>query len=564
MVSAMRAAIHYIPEAYSTNGPRLMGRNAAGESFLRGYLKHSRADAFWVQSDQAEHARQFSETVKAAGRKEPVKMVSRNNLADLAQAGMVYFPASHIGDLAWNRALFGDRAWSLCGITHTLSSAGAMDGIVSLLTSPVQPWDAVICTSSVVRQSIQRILEAQAEYLRARLGVQRLVLPQLPVIPLGLHADDFVHTEVQRAQARLALGADERTIVVLYAGRLSFHAKAHPLAMYQALEASALRLPPGESVLLVECGWHANEAIANSYAAAAAMVCPHVRVLTLDGRQAEARQRAWAGADVFCSLSDNLQETFGLTPIEAMAAGLPVVVSDWDGYRDTVRDGIDGFRIPTLMPAAGQGIDLARRHALEIDSYDRHCGYTCSMVAVDMRAGARAFERLFASTELRRRMGESGRRRAREVFDWVAIIPKYEALWDELGTIRSSLASIQKPLAQPWPARMDPFHTFSSYATVTLTAETMLALEASDWQAIEHRISTYRTLAMVSFAEPVLPSPSEVQTLLSAASRGPQRVSELAGSLSIDRRPTALNSLAWLVKLGAMKVLPPGTPATLS
>ena len=28
-----------------------------------------------------------------------------------------------------------------------------------------------------------------------------------------------------------------------------------------------------------------------------------------------------------------------------MAAGLPVVVSDWDGYRDTVRDGVDGFRI---------------------------------------------------------------------------------------------------------------------------------------------------------------------------------------------------------------------------
>ncbi len=560
----MRAAIHYIPEAYSTSGPKLMGRNAAGESFLRGYLKHSRADVFWVQSDQAEHARQFAATVKAAGRKEPVRLVSRNNLADLAQAGMVYFPAPRIGDLAWNRALFGHHAWSLCGITHTLASAAAMDGIVSLLTAPVQPWDAVICTSSAARQAVQRILEAQADYLRVRLGAQRLVLPQLPVIPLGLHADDFVHSTSQRAQARAALGADEHTLAVLFAGRLSFHAKAHPLAMYQALERAAVKLEPNRKVLLVECGSHANPSIAQAFAEAARQACPHVRVLALDGRQHENYQNAWAGADVFCSLSDNLQETFGLTPIEAMAAGLPVVVSDWDGYKDTVRDGIDGFRIPTLMPAAGQGIDLARRHALGIDSYDRYCGHTCSLVAVDVQATERAFESLFASSELRKRMGESGQRRARAVFDWVAIIPQYEALWDELRKMRSSMASLLKPLAQPWPARMDPFHTFSSYATVTLTTETWLALEASDWLNTEHRISAYRNLAMVNFAEPVLPPPSEVRALLNAASRGPQLASELADSLTIDRRPTALTSLAWLVKLGALKVVPPGTRSTLS
>jgi len=37
----MSAAIYFHPEAYTTTGPKLMGRNAAGESFLRGYLLHS-------------------------------------------------------------------------------------------------------------------------------------------------------------------------------------------------------------------------------------------------------------------------------------------------------------------------------------------------------------------------------------------------------------------------------------------------------------------------------------------------------------------------------------------
>src|SRR5205807_881053 len=83
---------------------------------------------------------------------------------------------------------------------------------------------------------------------------------------------------------------------------------------------------------------------------------------------------------------DNLQETFGLSPIEGMAAGLPLVVSDWNGYRDTVRDGVDGFRIPTLMPPTPYGIDLADRYALGIDDYDYYIGFTSQLIAVDTAA----------------------------------------------------------------------------------------------------------------------------------------------------------------------------------
>ena len=38
----MNAALHYTVEAFDTSGPKLMGRHAAGEGFLRGYARHYR------------------------------------------------------------------------------------------------------------------------------------------------------------------------------------------------------------------------------------------------------------------------------------------------------------------------------------------------------------------------------------------------------------------------------------------------------------------------------------------------------------------------------------------
>ena len=547
----MTAAIYYDPEAYTTSGPKLMGRNSAGESFLRGFLSHSRAASFWTQVEKPEHARQFTAAVSAWGRTEPVRAVDKQSLGALAQVGVVYYPGPGIGEHAFHRAAYGHGAWSVCGITHTTSSAGAMDALTELITAPVQPWDAVICTSTAVKDNVTRLLQAQVDYFKDRLGITRLSLPQLPVIPLGIHTADFVFSAAQRAEARKTLHVPEQALVVLFLGRLSFHAKAHPLAMYQALESAARST--GKKVVLLECGVHSNEAIESAFTAAARAACPSVIRQHLSGRTPGHSAIAWAAADIFCSLSDNIQEAFGITPIEAMAAGLPVVVSDWDGYKDTVRDGVDGFRIPTVMPQGGLARDLALRHALELDTYDMYIGHASSLVAVDVQAAAAAFEKLFNSPELRRQMGEAGRARAREVYDWKPIIGQYEALWAQLSEIRVAQAKGLQPLPHPWPARMDPFHGFAGYPTQTLTPQTVLAMVDADADTALKRTLAYRQLAMVDFAKIVLPTQAEIEAVLREATR-PQPAQALVAGIAKHRQAFVFRALAWLLKLGVLKV----------
>ncbi len=69
-----------------------------------------------------------------------------------------------------------------------------------------------------------------------------------------------------------------------------------------------------------------------------------------------------AAADVLCAPSLG-GESFGMVLTEGFAAGVPVVSSDIPGYRDVVRDGVDG-----LLVAPGDALGLAealRRIALE-------------------------------------------------------------------------------------------------------------------------------------------------------------------------------------------------------
>src|SRR5213082_3023832 len=75
----------------------------------------------------------------------------------------------------------------------------------------------------------------------------------------------------------------------------------------------------------------------------------------------ETKRRALEQADVLCAPSLG-GESFGMVLTEAFAAGTLVVASDIPGYRDVVRDGVDGILV---APGDAQALAEALR-----DLYD--------------------------------------------------------------------------------------------------------------------------------------------------------------------------------------------------
>ncbi|MEO8480627.1 MAG: glycosyltransferase family 4 protein [Acidobacteriota bacterium] len=314
-------------------------------------------------------------------------------------------------------------------------------------------FDAIVISSVAGRTTVETLLADVTDSLAARgFGRRRQAGdgPAIHTIPIGIDTQALIPRD--RRHSRQLLRVPDDAIVLVYVGRLTWDDKADLSVLIRLV--SRLR-QDGIDVHLLVAGQDCDNIWADRLRTAAATAGVGTACTIVPNFPPYLKTYIYSAGDVCVSPSDNIQETFGIALLEAMSCGLPVVASDWSGYRDIVSHGQTGLLIPThwCQPHVA---DVSRRAAWQSKAVTRRA--LSQATSVDFEAFMAATRQLLLDEQCRRRMGEAGRSRAIAHFDWNVIVPKFEEVWRWQW---EQLASGQRAE----PTRIDLARAFAHFPT---------------------------------------------------------------------------------------------------
>lgn len=448
----------------------LVGRLVANGEFLRALFRYSSFERFLFFAGEAADHLAVQEAFVSTGLVAGSRVEVRNLLelpASLAHGDpCVLHATSYVGaflDLCWLRDRHASRCIPVTAQVHSLSYPSALQTFLRARVLPPSPADAIICTSERGKNALLAGHEMVAEGIANETGLAPAPLQcQLPVIALGVEVCELRSGD--GAATRAKHGIPMNAIVVLSIGRFSEYDKQDLFPLLVSFRDAVAKAGDGPPLYLLLAG-------ARQGSKTPEMVELWARVLGISDRlklelnfPAAEKPNILAAADLFVAISDNPQETFGLSVVEAMAAGKAVIVSDYDGYRDTVPDGV-GVRIPTLACD-----DLSFLRDLSPVLYERPLHlFLGQTVSVD---GARLTNAiaLLARDEPRRSQLSAAARQHAELFDWHKIILRLEEMWTGLTT--NSFR--KRPPTARHPLGLDFARMFAGYPTGALPENAQL------------------------------------------------------------------------------------------
>ena len=253
------------------------------------------------------------------------------------------------------------------GMTHTLSYQDEVGALFRLFCAGPTHQDAILCTSRAALDVMGRHIERVRKVLAFSPEGPRLLR-----FPLGL--DTAALSEPPRKSTK--------HFQVTFVGRLDWLNKADLLVIPRIVD----NLPAGHRLRFTIAGGSDNP----GYIRLLKQACANRPVQILQDIPDPVRNQLYCDSHVLFSPVDNYQETFGLTVIEAKQQGCVPVVSDFDGYRDLVEDGVDGILLKTY--AARIPEVLLKAQILMPDPV--YHGWWAAGVTIDPREAASALYRL--------------------------------------------------------------------------------------------------------------------------------------------------------------------------
>jgi glycosyltransferase involved in cell wall biosynthesis len=448
---------------------RRIGRLVANHDYIKALLRYGSFDEYVLANASAGNQRDFLEVVDGWGLDGPTRARVRPvPLVDLpARIAADPFHVFHAG--GWGaflpglhrlRARYAPTPWPITGVIFSIHGREMFDAAVRLAHAGLAPCDAVCCLSRDGVDAFGRLLDAGAA-IAGRSFAGRLV-------SLGLGVDDdLVDAAGDRAAGRRRLQVPDDAVALLALGRIT---PAQKMDLAPLLKVFARRILPEATrpVVLVIAGGATDADVRLLHALLEAY---GVKASTRVHANFLGRVKAdlLAASDLVIAMTDNTQETFGLSLLEAFAHGTPVVASRFDGYKDLVEDGVDGALIDTLWCEADP---LAGLH----DVMDANVAQLvqAQSVAIDTEQLADVVLGLIADAPRRLAMGAAGRAKVRTRYRWSAVIREYETLWDTLALACAALPAV--PAAPESPAAA-PAQIFRAYPTGFLSPDDVVVAQ---------------------------------------------------------------------------------------
>ena len=548
----MTVCIQYSRPASGQDNSEIFGLDVAVNNFLSAYFRHGSQRPFICRpTDIAsfDHFKALAEATGLDSEKQCLGLDPRYPRLNLEKMSVLFRPDPLTVDLIWRRQQLDGKGFSTCGLVHTMSGERIARAVGELCLAPSDANDALICPSEAIRDAVQNLWQIQNEYLNHHFGTQHRCPVQTPIIPLGIDTERFIRrtNPEHRITQRESLGIAPDEIVILFVGRLSFATKAHPLPLFMAAERAAVTLK--QKIRLVLFGYYKPKDMEMHFRELAADIAKSVKIDFIMNDDTRFPEGLWAAADIFTSLSDNIQESFGLTPIEAMAAGLPAVITDWDGYRGGVRPDIDGYLIPTIAPPAKAGLAIAEAYYNE-ENYGISLMGVAQSTAIDIDACANAFIALAKDENKRRQFSDNARRRARDTYDWKNIIKAYETLWRELAEQRAALPR-QTAVPHNWqamhPSFPNPLQMFNRFPSRILGLEDRIKVVLSSDET-----ALILSHEMNFFIPELLVNKASMQELIDAVRRSPTPpyIQDILGTFPAEQEDRLWRCIGWMLKHG--------------
>jgi glycosyltransferase involved in cell wall biosynthesis len=360
----------------------------------------------------------------------------------------------------------GARFPVTCSVMDSPSYISALGAHVQDLLGPHLPGDRLVVYSEAAREAFAGLRAHLQATTLAGIGVP-VGPPASTVIPLGIDTERYARRPGGDWRERLDVPAG--AFLVTGVGRFSPIDKADLLPVlngfYQLLQQDDGAKRPIHLVLAGSDYWRYGVTLKER----AVRLGIADRVHLLPDLDEDDKLSLLSDADCFLALPDNPQEAFGYSVLEAMACGLPVVASDWNGLKETVTPDV-GFRVPTYWGPANARLDQISALFGSSSQYLLHL-LAAQSVAVDVEQAWQRVRELRDDPDLQARMAKAARERVESVYAWPKVIGRYVTLWEESARLNAEATAPERPS----PAWTTAFQSaFRHYPSQWLGAETRL------------------------------------------------------------------------------------------